>query len=541
MTEGEVEFVRPHMRQAGVPDSLFENLVRQWAETGTPSFIQHLANSGFMPVADARQLTLVFKGYVSLEVKKLFSRLKQDAVRTNSHEPVMAESETVSAEALTETPMQSLVETEEHVSASPEPAESMSLTAFLSSQAPESAPATAAHALEPAPSAPITPPPPAQAPEPAFATNPLAGAFGASPTAVEPSPPVAPAATDSTPTRSSSVSSSLSSLGGVWSGGTVSSHESPVGASGPARAEVGSTLGRYTLQEMLGEGSTSRIFRAFHETLGVPVAIKVYRPTSRINSAELESKFVNEARMLARLDHPNIVRVLDVDVADHLPYIVFEYVGAMTLEELVAATGKLPADRVTKVGIQVADALACAAEQAVLHRDVKPANVLLKKDGTAKLADFGLATMGEEDGAASICGSPAYMAPEQVLDPAGVDHRADMYGLGATLYHAATGQPPFVRASPKETLRAQIHELPAPIHESHPTFDEALSKLILQLLEKKADARFYVWSEVAAALRQCMSIVTEGTARDLPQRDSIRSTGRLKRVMSSILGRTEGN
>ncbi|MEO1173788.1 MAG: serine/threonine-protein kinase, partial [Myxococcota bacterium] len=416
MTEGEVEFVRPHMAQAGVSDGSFKDLVRQWAETGTPSFIQHLGNSGVLPLADARQLTLVYKGYVSLDVTVLFSRLTlgapdPEAVRppeSEEREPVavatsgieegLSESfgtearsaESVPAEAVTES-----IGTEPRTDVAP--AESMSLSAFLSSQEPAQPAATPAPVI-PSPSAPIPPPPAAEPAAPAFATNPLAGAFAAIPAPELPPPAESDhagvAEPSPAPNSSRSVSSSLSSLAGVWSGGTSSSHESSASPGGPARAEVGASFGRYTLQEMLGEGSTSRIFRAFHETLGVPVAIKVYRPTSRINSSELESKFVNEARMLARLDHPNIVRVLDVDIADHLPFIVFEYVGAMTLEELVQATGKLPSDRVAKVGIQVADALACAAEQAVLPRDDKPANVLLKKDGTAKLADIGLATMG---------------------------------------------------------------------------------------------------------------------------------------------------
>ncbi len=624
MNGGEVEFLRPHLSEVGVPNATVDELVRRWSETGTASFIQHLGESGVLPAAESKQLAMVFKGYLSLEVSTLLGALDvsqlapaSDSERLDEHEaieppPPRFSSENVvnscvhnaataadddeeedgalsffggasressstqshshrSAESLRVSLEESETSGNESEAAtgpapsSPEPepsslsaTESMSLSAFVHTQG--DAPPRQSHLL-PSPAAPIPPPPgvhvvpdvpaPVLAPEPALPTpglqnavNPLAGAFSVAGT----TSPAEPAPVSASSARSSLESGPPSSpdlpfapvpkpQSSSFPATASASFPPQQTAEGPVRVEVGATLGRYTLQEMLGEGSTSRIFRAFHETLGVPVAIKVYRPTSRVSSAELEEKFVNEARMLARLDHSNIVRVLDVDVANHLPFIVFEYVGAMTLEELTDAIGKLPADRVAKVGIQVADALAYAAEHSLLHRDVKPANVLLKKDGTAKLADFGLATVGGAEGDTAICGSPAYMAPEQILDPLGVDQRSDMYGLGAMLYHAAVGQPPFVRSSPKETLRAQIHELPTPVHQLDPSFDEALSNLIMRLLEKKPDNRFLNWSEVCAALRTCMSIVAEGSTRHHPQRDSSgSSTSRLKRVMSSILG-----
>ncbi|MEL6543351.1 MAG: serine/threonine-protein kinase [Myxococcota bacterium] len=499
MSVGEVEFIRPHLNAVGVDDETVNAWIRQWAQSGSPSFIHYLGEADIVSMSDARQIAMVFKGYLSLDLSRLLASLRPVSSESASTDP------TPDAVAEIEVPREPRF-------AAPT---SMSLSAFVGSQGADPD-------EEIGPATPTLP-----------ATNPLAGAFTASSPSEHDSLEIPETEGESNRADALPAAPLLTPVTELAPRTDVSE---PAGPVTQAQVEVGGVLGRYTLQEVLGEGSTSRIFRAFHHSLNVPVAIKVYHPSSRVSSPELESKFINEARMLARLDHPNIVRVLDVDVAERLPLIVFEFVGAMTLEELIQATGPLPAERVARVGIQVADALENAALQSVLHRDVKPANVLLKKDGTAKLADFGLATVSGQDEAA-ICGSPAYMAPEQILDPGAVDHRADMYGLGATLYHAASGHPPFVRSSPKETLRAQIHEVAIPLHKLQPSFDEALSSLIERLLSKKPGERFSTWTEVCAALRTCMSIVHEGATRSHPQRMSGgTSTGRLKRVMSSLLG-----
>ncbi|MGE0432221.1 MAG: protein kinase [Planctomycetota bacterium] len=259
---------------------------------------------------------------------------------------------------------------------------------------------------------------------------------------------------------------------------------------------VGTRLGRFSLDEVLGEGSTSVTYRAFHTALGVPVAVKVFKRRSQAPGAA--NQFVREARLLARIDHPAIVRVIDVDHDGGMPYIVFEYVGAMTLEEAITAFGPLDARRVARFGARLAAGLSTAHKLGVLHRDIKPANILVRKDGQSKLADFGLALLGDSDREArgQIVGTPAYMAPEVVVQSETIDHRADMYSLGATLFHAAVGHPPFPRGDVTQMLLAHVNDEPHDVYALDPFFDQELSDIILRLLSKRPDERYRTWDEV---------------------------------------------
>ncbi|MGE0431000.1 MAG: protein kinase, partial [Planctomycetota bacterium] len=263
---------------------------------------------------------------------------------------------------------------------------------------------------------------------------------------------------------------------------------------------VGTKMGRFMLDEALGEGATSITYRAFHPALGVPVAVKVFKRGS--NMPGVVDQFVREARLLARIDHPAIVRVIDVDHDGGTPYIVFEYVGAMTLEEAVGAFGGLDARRVARIGARLAAGLGAAHKLGVLHRDIKPANILVRKDGQPRLADFGLALLGDHDREArgQIVGTPAYMAPEVVVQSGTIDHRADMYSLGATLWHAAVGHPPFPRGDVTQMLLAHVNDEPQEICEVDPYFDEELSDVIMRLLSKRPDERYRDWESVHDAL-----------------------------------------
>lgn len=260
---------------------------------------------------------------------------------------------------------------------------------------------------------------------------------------------------------------------------------------------VGQTLGRYQLQELLGEGSTALTFRSFHEALQIPVALKVYRPTDRVAQDTLRERFIREARVLARLDHPHIVRVLDVDEVQGVPFIVFEYVGAMSMDELVRATGHLGVPRTVRIARDVASALAAAAEHGLLHRDVKPANILVRKDGLVKLADFGLAHSqhGAKEGGGLVYGTPAFMSPEAITTPGSVDVRSDMYSLGCTVFYALSGQAPYERANPMDTMRAQVSDPVPRLKETPP----AIEALVTRLLAKTPQERFSTWTDVVQA------------------------------------------
>lgn len=280
-----------------------------------------------------------------------------------------------------------------------------------------------------------------------------------------------------------------------------------------AQIAVGIRLGRYLLEEHLGDGATSTVFRSFHEMLNIPVAIKIFDRIDASNDPEAAQRFLTEAQTLVRLQHPNIVRVLDVDIYEQFPHIVMEYVGEMTLASQIHNLGQLPAQRIAQIGIAVAEALQAATRLGLLHRDIKPSNILERKDGHIKLVDFGIATRRSKEGTIAdplaargfISGTPSYIAPEQAQSPATIDARADMYGLGATLYHAAAGRPPFVRQTIEETLNAHIHDEPVHITQLVPGFSVHLAWAIHRLLRKTPEERFETWADVKDALTNSLS------------------------------------
>lgn len=263
------------------------------------------------------------------------------------------------------------------------------------------------------------------------------------------------------------------------------------------KLHVGQSLGRYALEEVLGEGSTAIIYRSYHQMLQVPVAIKRFKPAALQRRTGARERILQEGQLMIRMDHPGIVRVLDIDEQDGLPYIVFEYVSELSLQDLLENIGRLPSERIAQIGAQVTAALAAAHGAGLLHRDVKPENILVRKDGQVKLADFGIATYLLPDGRAGdelaqaglISGTPQYISPEQISTPAQIDYRADIYSLGATLYHAATGHPPFDLDTLDEMLNAHLSMTPVPLPSLVPGIDPELAQLIAQMLQKRPEDR----------------------------------------------------
>ncbi len=272
--------------------------------------------------------------------------------------------------------------------------------------------------------------------------------------------------------------------------------------------KVGMYLDRYYLEESIGEGATATIFRSFHKLLRIPVAIKIYKREAMADDPIGVQRFLSEAQILIRLEHPNIVRVLDIAVRDGAPYIVFEYVGELSLQGMINNMGQLPPLRIAQIGAQVAAALEAASSSGLLHRDVKPDNILIRKDGLAKLADFGIATHRASDGrtadelarAGLISGTPQYISPEQITTPDQIDFRADIYSLGATMYHAGCGHPPFERDSIDELLHAQLEDFPIPLQTLDPNFDPELSEIIAKMLNKEPTERFATLADLRKRL-----------------------------------------
>jgi len=273
---------------------------------------------------------------------------------------------------------------------------------------------------------------------------------------------------------------------------------------------IGARLGNYELTGLLGAGTTSVVYKGRHRKLQIPVAVKVLRGAVLDDSAHLQSKLVSEAVMLARLNHPHIVRLWDMEDEGPFPYLVLEYVHGMSLAELMARRNMpVPASFAFAFIRQAVEGLAQAHSLGIVHRDVKPGNLLLGHDGTVKVADLGLAVVVSQRlarvGAAGVAGAipagtAAYLAPEQAFEPTKVDFRADIYSLGCTLYHALTGRLPFEGRSSMEVIMKHLREPPVPPQEFIPSLSPESSELILRMMAKAPEQRAKSYDELRAEL-----------------------------------------
>jgi len=263
---------------------------------------------------------------------------------------------------------------------------------------------------------------------------------------------------------------------------------------------IGSKLGGYRIERLLGSGGMGRVYYAVQEAVDRPVALKVLAP-SLVENVSLKKRFIMEAKAAGRMLHPHIVTVFDAGEVDGTAFIAMEYVDGVSLAQKVFESGRLSVDEALRIIRQIATALSYAFTCKVIHRDIKPANILIRKDGVAKLADMGLAKRLDLPGVTmpgAVMGTPFYMAPEQAVDSASVDHRADIYSLGATLYHAVVGRVPFEGASTIEVLAKQkMQPLQFPKDVSIP---QGVRNLINKMMAKEPEKRFQSWEEVIAAI-----------------------------------------
>ena len=246
---------------------------------------------------------------------------------------------------------------------------------------------------------------------------------------------------------------------------------------------------RYQLVEPLGQGGMGRVWRGIDTKLYRPVAIKEVVAADGLTAAEvaeLRPRALREARAAARLNHPNVVRVYDIVVTDSVPWIVMEYLRSRSLFQIVAERGPLAPRVAAQYGLDVLAALTAAHQVGVLHRDVKPSNVLVTESGRAVLTDFGLATVAGDPAVTRtgvVIGSPSFMAPERAADAA-VGPEADLWSLGATLYFAVAGRSPYERPSLLGTLSALASEEPPYLPASGP-----LWPVLAGLLQREPGAR----------------------------------------------------
>jgi len=267
-------------------------------------------------------------------------------------------------------------------------------------------------------------------------------------------------------------------------------------------------VGCYRILELIGEGGASKVFKAEDMQTKQLVALKVLR-ADRLSHAESVDRFRLEVHLLTRLSHPNIVKAYDTDLTGTSPYVALEYVEGTNLAELVQLTGPVPLGLACQYIRQAAAGLQHAYEQGLVHRDVKPANLILAgRDGVIKILDMGIARLCRPEGEdalgltseGAVMGTADYMAPEQALDARTADIRSDIYGLGCTLYHLLTGQPPFPGGSLARKLLRHQREAPASLNLQCVGVPSELAAVIDKMLSKCPDERFQVPAEVAQAL-----------------------------------------
>ena len=272
-------------------------------------------------------------------------------------------------------------------------------------------------------------------------------------------------------------------------------------------------LGKYQLIEELGRGGFATVYRALDTTLKREVALKILDPLL-FRDPVFVQRFQQEAVIAANLDHPNIVPVYEIDETEGRYYIAMKLVAGHSLAELIQTRGALPVEGMLSIIREVAAALDCIHKQGLIHRDVKPSNILLDDSGKAMLSDFGLvrATEGSRLSTQGVSiGTPSYMAPEQA-EGQPVDARTDIYAMGIILYEMATGHLPFSADSPAATLYQHVHKPPPPPSSVNPDVTPTVEQVILRALEKDPDLRY----QTAGALAD--DLTRAGAGRPLAPR-----------------------
>ena len=271
--------------------------------------------------------------------------------------------------------------------------------------------------------------------------------------------------------------------------------------------------GRYAVLKKLGEGGKGVVYKARDTVLNRVVAIKMLK--TAVTGEEGFSRFMREAQAVGKLNHPNIVTIHDIGKEDEKQFFVLEFVDGMNLRELMGTYPEAKCDMQTalRIGIDVCRALDYAHSQGILHRDVKPENVMITRDDTTKLMDFGLAKMLGQPGLTEegmIVGTVAYVAPEIALGR-GADARSDLYSFGAVLYEAVTGKPPFVGEDSVKVIFSHIHDFPVSPSRLNAKVPQALADCIMKLLEKEPEKRYQTASNLLQALRD----IAEGFLREV--------------------------
>jgi serine/threonine-protein kinase len=272
----------------------------------------------------------------------------------------------------------------------------------------------------------------------------------------------------------------------------------------------------YEILATLREGAMGQVYRARQSSLDRVVAIKVL-DAALARSPEYRMRFVREARLAARLAHPNLIATIDAGEVDGHPYFVMEYVEGLTIEQALARQRGFDETTALRITLALAEALKYLHAQGLLHRDIKPANVILAREGRVKLVDLGLARSSADLELAAVeegkaVGTPAYISPEQVRGDVEPDIRSDLYSLGATLYQMVTGRVPHAGSTSQEVMRKHAdRETPlVPPVEIDPAISSGLNALILKMMDRDREQRF---RDPAALILAIQGLLAETAAR----------------------------
>ncbi len=270
--------------------------------------------------------------------------------------------------------------------------------------------------------------------------------------------------------------------------------------------------GRYRLEEKIGSGGMSTVYRAFDPTLERWVAIKLMHRDISSDPDQLE-RFRREARAVARLNHPHVVTVIDAGEDDGTPFIVFEYVEGETLKERIRRQRRLPVPEAVAYAIEIGRALSCAHANKLVHRDVKPQNVLIDSDGRAKVTDFGIARSLEQEGltvAGRVLGTTDYVSPEQALGQ-DVTEQSDIYSLGVVLYEMLTGETPFRAETQVAVAMKHVREPLPDVQVRRPEISAALAAVVDEATSKDTEHRYASVDEMVHDLEQALGIESART------------------------------
>ncbi|MEL7497969.1 MAG: serine/threonine-protein kinase [Planctomycetota bacterium] len=288
-------------------------------------------------------------------------------------------------------------------------------------------------------------------------------------------------------------------------------------------------LGKYKLQGHLGTGGMSKVYLAEHKISGHLRAIKVL-PSKKVADKSYLDRFYLEARAAASLNHPNVVRIYDICQEGNTHYMVMEYVKGKDLAEVIDEQGPLQFENAARYIMEAAEGLRHAHERELVHRDIKPANLLLTEKSSVKILDLGLALVNQDDSQSltvlyneKVMGTADYLSPEQAVNSHNVDHRADIYSLGCTLYYLLAAHPPFPDGTLAQRIAKHQTEEPQNLAEIRAECPASLIRICNKMMRKQADDRYQSAIEVKAALRKFIasgeysgSIIIKESARYNP-------------------------